>query len=209
MRSLVLLLLTACPVFAEGERAGAFDYYVMALSWSPNWCLREGDARGSAQCDHGSDLGWILHGLWPQNEIGWPSYCRTAERDPSRRQTAAMSDIMGTSGLAFHQWKKHGRCSGLSATAYFETSRRAYDRIDRPDVFRALDRDVRLPARVVEEAFLQDNPDIGADMITVTCKGDMIAEVRICLDTALRPRECGGDVIRDCSAERALFAPVR
>jgi ribonuclease T2 len=130
-----LLILCLClllapmprPAAAKGEIAGEFDYYVLALSWSPNWCALEGDTRDSAQCDARHDHGWIMHGLWPQLHRGFPSYCRTAERPPTRGMTAAMADIMGTPGLAWHQWKKHGSCTGLSATGYFDLSRQAYD----------------------------------------------------------------------------------
>ena len=209
MRWLIALCLLTAPVHADGERAGDFDYYVLALSWSPNWCEREGDARGAEQCDARHDYGWTLHGLWPQFETGWPSYCRTTARDPSRAMTRAMVDIMGSSGLAFHQWKKHGRCSGLDAADYFESSRRAFETVTRPDVFRNLPDTIRLPASVVEDAFLAENPDLTADGITVTCKDGMIAEARICLSKDLTLRPCGRDVVRDCSADRAVFHPVR
>ncbi|MEM9434293.1 MAG: ribonuclease T2 [Pseudomonadota bacterium] len=210
MRFLVLCLgMVASMAQAEGEPAGEFDYYVLALSWSPNWCALEGDARGADQCDSRHDYGWILHGLWPQFERGWPSYCRTNSRDPSRRQTRDMSDIMASAGLAWHQWKKHGRCSGLSSEAYFQLSRDAYGQIARPELFRKLDRQVILPASVVEEAFLQANPNLQADHVTVTCKSRHIQEVRICLSTALEPRRCGSDVLRDCDLDRAVFDPIR
>ena len=202
-------LLLASPAPAESERAGAFDYYVAALSWSPNWCLREGDARGSPQCEKGTGHGWILHGLWPQYHRGYPSFCKTAERPPSRRMTAEMADIMGTSGLAWHQWKKHGTCTGLSAPAYYALSREAYARITRPAIFRQLDRSVRLPAAVVEEAFLKANPEMEADGITITCRNDQIHEARICLSKRLDPVPCGRDVVRDCQMKKALFTPVR
>ncbi|MEL7275780.1 MAG: ribonuclease T, partial [Pseudomonadota bacterium] len=103
-RLLLLLLLAALP--ARSDSAGEFDYYVLALSWSPSWCAAEGDARGADQCDPRHDHGFILHGLWPQYESGYPEYCRSSLRDPSRRQTGAMEDIMGSGGLAWHQWKK-------------------------------------------------------------------------------------------------------
>ncbi len=209
MRILPLLALIAMPAFAEGESAGDFDYYVLALSWSPNWCEREGDARGSDQCDARHDHGWTLHGLWPQYENGWPSYCRTASRDPSRAEKREMADIMGSSGLAFHQWKKHGRCSGLGAAAYFELSRRAYESVARPGVFRGLDSVILLPATVVEEAFLEANPGLEADMITITCRSGMIAEARVCMSRDLTPRDCAADVVQDCRMDRALFFPVR
>lgn len=199
-------LALSTPAWAEGERAGDFDYYVLALSWSPTWCALEGEARDAPQCDR--DVGWVLHGLWPQYEDGWPSYCRTSARDPSRRQTAAMADIMGDGGAAWYQWKKHGRCSGLAADAYFDTARAAYESIIRPQVFRDLDRDVKLPASVVEEAFLRENAELKPDGLTVTCKSRRIQEVRICLTLGLTPRDCGADVARDCTLDDALFEAI-
>ncbi|WP_417606582.1 ribonuclease T2 family protein [Primorskyibacter flagellatus] len=210
MRLLVLLfLMSAGLARAEGEPSGKFDYYVLSLSWSPTWCALEGDARNSQQCDAGRDFGWVLHGLWPQYHRGWPSYCRTQERAPSRQQTAAMADIMGTSGLAWHQWKKHGTCSGLSAKAYFALSRKAYGSITRPAVFRKLDQPVKIPALVVEEAFLKANPTFAPDMVTITCQSARIQEVRICLSKDLEPVPCGSDVLRDCRMTDALLDPVR
>ncbi len=193
---------------AEGEAAGDFDYYVMALSWSPNWCATEGQGRDAAQCRPGSGAGFVLHGLWPQNETGYPSYCRTTERDPSRARSAAMVDIMGSDGAAWYQWKKHGRCSGLSAEAYYATARRAFASIAVPDTLKRLTKDVRLPASVVEDAFIEANPQLSRDEITVTCHGGRIDEVRICLNKDLTPRRCGADTIRDCSLQNALMDGV-
>ncbi len=209
MRWLFALLFCAGPALAEGEQAGAFDYYVLSLSWSPTWCALEGDARGSEQCDPARDLGWVLHGLWPQYEEGWPSFCRTTARDPSRGETAAMADIMGTSGLAWYQWKKHGRCSGLDAEEYFEAARKAYDLVNRPEILRRIDDPIRLPASVIEDAFLEANPDWHADMLTITCKSGRIQEARLCLTEDLEPRTCGADVVRDCRSDNALFDPIR
>lgn len=204
-----LFLLFAGALTAEAERPGEFNYYVMALSWSPNWCALEGDARRSPQCREDSGHGWTLHGLWPQYHRGWPSYCRTTEPQPTPAMTQAMSDIMGTSGLAWHQWRKHGVCSGLTARGYFDLSRKAYDSITRPIIFRRLDKPVRLPARLIEEAFLKDNPELEPAMFTVTCRDGRIQEARICLSKALDPVPCGRDVQRDCTLQDALFDPLR
>ncbi|NCO21615.1 MAG: ribonuclease T2 [Rhodobacterales bacterium] len=209
MRLLMLLLVLPSLLRAEGERAGNFEYYVMALSWSPNWCATQGVGRDSPQCATDAGFGWVLHGLWPQYDTGWPSYCHTPQRDPSRAQTSAMADIMGDAGAAWYQWKKHGRCAGLTAQDYFATARRAFDSITRPPVFQKLDRTVKLPAIVVEQAFLQDNPALTPDMITVTCAEGRIQEARICLSKSLAPRPCGRDVMRDCRMTDALLAPVR
>ncbi|MBO6603319.1 MAG: ribonuclease T2 [Roseicyclus sp.] len=209
IRMLLALVLMAGAVRADGEPAGAFDYYVLALSWTPSWCAIEGDARGSDQCDPGRGFGFTLHGLWPQFERGWPSYCPTTERMPSRAMTGDMSDIMGSSGLAWHQWRKHGVCSGLSARDYFALSREAYGRISRPALLRQLDREVRLPAAVIEEAFLEANPALEPDMLTVTCRDGRVQEVRICLTRELEPRRCGTDVMQDCRMRDAVFSPIR
>ena len=214
MRSLFLCLLLTCHALpqtatAADEIAGEFDYYVLALSWSPNWCALEGDARRSPQCDDAQDHGWIMHGLWPQFHRGYPSYCRTVEIPPSRGMTAAMADIMGTPGLAWHQWKKHGSCTGLSAQRYYATSRAAYETVVRPPVFRKVKTDIRLPASVVEDAFAKANPDMDRDGITVTCKSGFIQDVRICLSRDLVPVPCGRDVTKDCTMDNAVFTPIR
>jgi ribonuclease T2 len=210
MRKLVLaLIMLAGSLRADGEKAGEFDYYVLALSWTPTWCALEGDARGSEQCDATNDFGWTLHGLWPQFHQGWPSFCRTSERQPSRSMTNGMSDIMGTSGLAWHQWKKHGTCSGLSAQDYYALSREAYGKVNRPALFRKLKDPVKVPAKVIEEAFLKENPLLKANTLTITCKQGRIQEARICLSKDLDPVPCGRDTIKDCSMTNALFDPVR
>jgi ribonuclease T2 len=210
MRKLVLaLIMLAGSLRADGEKTGEFDYYVLALSWTPTWCALEGDARGSEQCDASKDFGWTLHGLWPQFHQGWPSFCRTSERQPSRSMTNGMSDIMGPSGLAWHQWKKPGTCSGLSAQDYYALSREAYGKVNRPALFRKLKDPVKVPAKVIEEAFLKENPLLKANTLTITCKQGRIQEARICLSKDLDPVPCGRDTIKDCSMTNALFDPVR
>ncbi len=209
MRWFLVWLFSAGIALSEGERAGDFDYYVLSLSWSPTWCALEGDRRGSPQCEETADFGWVLHGLWPQYEDGWPSYCRTPHRNPSRSETAAMADIMGSGGSAWHQWNKHGRCSGLSSEAYYALAREAYAQVMRPSILRRLEREVRLPAAVIEEAFLEENPKLNADGLTITCKASRIQEARICLDRDLNPRVCSGSVSRDCAMTDALFSPIR
>jgi len=211
IRALGVCLLTALPIqlSADGEKSGEFDYYVLALSWSPNWCATTGDARASEQCDAREDYGWILHGLWPQFHRGWPAYCRTAEAPPTRRMSREMADIQGNAGLAWHQWKKHGTCSGLSAQRYYDLARTAYDSVTRPAVFRKLDKPVKLPASLIEDAFLKANPTLSEDTLTVTCRDGYIEEVRICLSKDLDPVPCGRDTIQDCRLKNAIFDPIR
>lgn len=212
MRRILAVLAAFCwatSAQAEGERAGDFDYYVLSLSWSSAWCALEGDARNDPQCDRGRGLTFILHGLWPQYEEGWPSFCRTGERDPTRAETAAMAEVMGGAGQAFYQWKKHGRCSGLSARIYYDTARQAFDRVTVPAFLADVSRPLEVPASVIEDAFLESNPGLSRDQITITCKAGLIQEVRVCLKSDLSFRRCGPDVIRDCRLQDAVLQAVR
>jgi ribonuclease T2 len=212
MRLILGFLAAFClgtAAWADGEKAGDFDYYVMSLGWSSNWCALTGDARSDPQCNRGRGLTWTLHGLWPQYETGYPSNCRTNAADPSRSATAQMADIMGGAGLAFYEWKKHGRCSGLSAQDYYTASRKSYASVTIPPVFSKITKDLKVPASVIESAFLESNPQLSRDAITVTCSSGMIQEVRICLTKELTPRRCGDDTIRDCTLQDAELDAVR
>ena len=204
-----VLLLHAFSSPARADTAGEFDYYVMSLSWSANWCATTGDARRDPQCDPGRGLTFVLHGLWPQYEQGYPSNCFAQTPDPSREDTAKMADIMGGAGLAFYEWKKHGRCSGLTARDYYATVRRAYASITIPPVFARITKDITIAAPVIQDAFIDVNPALSPDQITVTCTRNLIQEVRICLTKDLTPRTCGPDVIRDCTLPRAELDAVR
>ncbi len=213
MRRLVLLLaiLTLAPPGAArtAGRAGEFDYYVLALSWNAAWCAARGDARAAAQCEPRHEIGFILHGLWPQYENGWPEYCETTQPDASRAETAAMADIMGSGGLARHQWNKHGRCSGLAPAAYFALARKAWEAISRPEMLRRIAEPLRLAPRAIEQAFIEANPGLTAGGVTVTCKDGRFREVRICLTNSLTPRPCTGETARDCTISDPLFQPMR
>lgn len=204
--ALILALLTACPAAAQ-DVAGRFDYYVLSLSWSPSWCAAEGE--GDGQCARGRRTGFVVHGLWPQYESGWPQDCATPARDPSRRETAAMADVMGSGGLAWYQWKKHGRCAGLSAADYFATLRAAAAQVRVPPAYARLPRDLSLPARAVEDAFMALNPGLTRNGITVTCDDGALQEVRVCLTRELRLRDCAPDSRRDCRAPRLTMPAVQ
>ena len=191
------------------DRAGVFDYYVLAMSWNAAWCEAEGDRRGAAQCEPQHEIGFSLHGLWPQYEYGWPEFCARTQSDPTRGETAAMVDLMHSPGLAWYQWKKHGRCSGLDPADYFALSRTAWESIRRPALLRQVEKPMRLAPNVIEQAFIEANPALRPDGVTVTCKDRMIREVRICLTRDLAPRPCGAKAARDCSISGALFVPMR
>ena len=211
MRAVMALILGlfACPAWADGEKAGDFDYYILSLSWSSSWCAETGDARDDPQCEAGRGISFVLHGLWPQyEEGGWPSYCRTDQADATRAETAAMVDLMQSPGLAWHEWKAHGRCSGLSARAYFAAARKAYQALTIPPVFGRVTKPLQVAPSVLEEAFYEANPALPEGSITLSCGDGRIEEVRLCLTRDLTPRPCGADVAA-CRMRTVTLPPLR
>jgi len=199
----------------ERDAPGMFDYYVLALSWSPTHCAETGDKRGDTQCDGRRPFAFVLHGLWPQYERGWPQDCKSGDRGWVPGQVAdRMLDIMPSKKLVFHQYRKHGTCSGLGVDAYFKLSRHLYDKIKVPTRFQHV-RDDRMTVSVSElvSEFQAANPGLKPDMLSVQCggAGHRLKEVRVCFSKTGDFRACGKneDQRRLCSADRMYVPPVR
>jgi ribonuclease T2 len=133
----VSVLLAAMPrALAEDARqneAGQFDFYVLSLSWSPSFCAaaaERGSARGpTLQCG-ARPYSFVVHGLWPQYEKGFPEHCQVPAPRLYRGIVSSMLDLMPAPHLIYNEWDKHGTCSGLAPRAYFDTVRKAPDGID-------------------------------------------------------------------------------
>jgi ribonuclease T2 len=203
--------LVAGPAQAQrGGAAGDFDFYVLALSWSSGFCAVEGDAKNREQCASGSGLGFTVHGLWPQNERGYPSDCGPAGRVPSRAAIDIALEAIPSEGLARHQWRKHGTCSGSSPTDYFRDTKTARDKITIPKEFDKPTRESRWTPIDIERAFIAANPGLRADMITVSCRRATLNEVRICLTRDLRGFRSCQEVDRGgCRTREIEVPPVR
>lgn len=212
LRALVLLglIMLAGPAVAQREGApGRFDYYVLSLSWSPSYCANAGERADPTQCRRGKPLGFIVHGLWPQYDKGWPEDCQhPAPRVPEATLTG-MLDLMPGRGLVLHEWRKHGTCSGLDPDAYFDAVRSAFGKVVVPGQFRALHRPMTTSAREVENAFRVANPGLAPDMIAVGCQRGRVSEVRICMDRSLGFTSCPAVDRRACRAGTIVMPPLR
>ena len=186
------------PVAAHAAARAAFDYWILALSWSPEYCASTEARPDSRQCRQAREF--IVHGLWPQYERGHPEFCDTRTRI-SEHSADRLGELVPDRGLVFHQWKKHGSCSGLAADDYFATLERAGRSIAVPRD--ALERAAARPMTriALERAFIDANPALSPAAITLHCRSGYLREVRVCLDHTLRPRACGADIDEACGRE--------
>jgi ribonuclease T2 len=175
---------------ADASHAGGFDFYVLSLSWSPSYCATAGERANKYQCGKRPAYGFIVHGLWPQYEHGYPKDCQSsAPRRVPRERLNALSDLMPGYGLVIHEWRTHGLCTGLSQDAYFAALRQAYRSVKIPSGFSRDDGD-RVKPSDVEAAFIAANPGMPADGVSVDCDHKYLREVRVCLTKDMRFRPC-------------------
>lgn len=202
------MLMTAAAAPAVADTPGDFDFYVLTLSWSPSWCEAEGDDRDSAQCDGRRPYAFVVHGLWPQYDRGWPEFCDVPER-PSRREIEGILDLVPDPGLVSHQWRKHGSCSGLDPAAYFDEIRAARAKVRIPPALERLDRWTMVDPDAVEKAFRLANPALEPTSIAVTCDDRRLREVRICLTPDLDFTACPEVDRLGCRRDQVVMPPVR
>ncbi|HET8940986.1 MAG TPA: ribonuclease T2 [Rudaea sp.] len=174
-----------------------FDYYLMSLSWSPSYCATH--PHDAIQCGH-PGFGFVLHGLWPENRNGsWPQHCDThaAPDETTIKRTLA---FMPSRRLIEHEWQTHGSCTGLDPSAYFAQADRAFASVRIPAVLHAPRKPPDLSANELIRAFLQTNPGLGKNMISVACRdGNELTEVRVCLNKdTLSPQACTGRIRNTC-----------
>ena len=185
--------------------AGQFDYYLLALSWSPTFCLTRPE---NAQCS-GKGYGFVLHGLWPQYaKGGWPQSC-DGQAKLSQAERARGMEVFVTPALLKHEWAKHGTCSGLDAMGYLAAADRALAAVKIPEPLQPLSKDVYYSAQDIAQMFRRSNPGIPGDGLAVICRGPELSEVRVCMGKDLSFQACGKGVKNQCRSGDIRVPPVR
>ena len=192
---------------------GQFDFYVLSLSWSPSFCdavtERSADsAKRQPECGDKS-YAFIVRGLWPQYEKGFPEYCQNPAPRLDRNVVSSMIDLMPSPRLIFREWDRHGVCSGLPARAYFETMRKARAMVKIPEDYLDLKQPRTVTPAEVEDAFIAANPGLGHDGIAIGCDAKRFNEVRICISKDLKFRDCAEVDQRACRRDQVLMPRVR
>lgn len=214
-----LLFVFAVVAFAQGagnerrpNEPGRFDFYVLALSWSPSYCAtsaERGPNRTPDQQCSGRPFAFVVHGLWPQYEQGFPSNCQVPAPRLYRGIVDANLDLMPSRRLIFHQWDKHGTCSGQSAAAYFDTVRKARMAVAIPPEYGDLDKPMLVSPADVGAAFIKANPGLSKTGMAVICNSQWLSEVRICLSKDLKFRDCPDVARRSCRRDGLRMPAVR
>ncbi len=187
------------------SRSGDFDFYVFSLSWSSGFCATGGADKGKAQCDPGAGLGFVVHGLWPQYERGFPSDCGGGPVSSVALESAR--GLFPDMGLARYEWRKHGTCSGKGPADYFADVRRARDMIVIPPQFDRARGDQSMSPQDILRAFGDSNSRLRPGMAAVGCRSGVLQEVRFCLSKDLRDFRPCPEVVRASCRSRNLDVP--
>ncbi|BAT59247.1 ribonuclease I [Variibacter gotjawalensis] len=209
---LVFLSLFIGSANAQQDRrqneAGKFNFYVLALSWSPSFCESRGERAPRQQCGS-RPYSFVVHGLWPQYERGYPEYCQVPAPRLQREIMTSMLDIMPAPGLIYREWDKHGTCAGTSARTYFENVRKARAIVKIPEQFLDPKEYQTVSPDEVEEAFVKANPGLTREAIAVDCDRRHLREVRVCMTKELGFRNCAEIDRRACRRDKLVMPPVR
>jgi ribonuclease T2 len=186
---------------------GDFDYYVLSLSWSPSFCETAHGAASEAQCGR-RPYSFVVHGLWPQFERGFPEACQVPAPRLDRRIVDGMLDLMPAPRLVFHEWDAHGTCSGLAARDYFDLIRKARAKLAIPPAFDNPQAPLTVSPQDVVASFVKANDGLKPEGITLDCDRTRLREVRICLTRDLSFRDCT-DRRNTCRSPSVVMPPAR
>jgi ribonuclease T2 len=207
---------------------GKFDFYVLALSWSPSFCEASQERAQKTAQESGQEAGqgiglarapdpqcggrpysFVVHGLWPQYEHGFPSFCQVPAPRIGRDIVGGMLDLMPSPRLIFHAWDRHGTCSGVSAHAFFETVRKARAVVKIPVDFLALDKPAVVTPDQVADAFVKVNAGLSRASMAIACDDKRLREVRVCLSKDFSFHDCPEVARRACKRDTIAMPAMR
>ncbi len=214
----MLMAVSACSPESQASEndngiaiGSGFDFYVLALSWSPGYCASEGSNADQTQCAARRPYQFIVHGLWPQFKRGYPADCASSYGDKVDNSViASIIDIMPSAGLIRHEWRKHGTCSGLSQEQYFGVVRTAYDHVKTPPSFIGLRETKTVSPQAVEKLFQAENSALTSGAIATTCSRNYLRDVRICMSKDLESFvNCPEVDANQCNSRAMAVAPIK
>jgi ribonuclease T2 len=189
---------------------GKFDFYVLALSWSPDYCAKKNDPQ---QCKQGKKLGFVLHGLWPQYQRGYPSNCSAEKLPPSVKQQ--FPNLFPSDKLYNHEWEKHGTCTGKTPLEYLALSKQYKESVAIPTAYNRPSQPFRTTIKDLKSAFVSTNRQFTDDGVAPSCSGSgrFLQEVLICYSKDGKPGPCSAEILKrsqkSCGQANFLVRNVR
>ena len=211
----ILLLAMAPTAWAKHHRrhhdddarsSGSFDYYLLALSWAPNYCAGHPNDH-SSECKIGGHTAFVLHGLWPQANSGAPPMSCSTASPVATATVDHMLNFMPSRGLIQHEWQEHGTCSGLSAQDYFAKAEQAFKSVRVPEQYPKLDHEQRFSVPELEKSFADAN-HAPAGAFRTSCHAGELVSLEVCVDKDLHYQSCTQSV-RECPANQVDMRPLR
>ncbi|MFB2768199.1 ribonuclease [Pelatocladus sp. BLCC-F211] len=184
----------------------------MTLSWSPDYCVTNGN-RDRQQCKSGKKLGFVLHGLWPQYQQGYPSNCSTQKLPPQLKRQ--FPGLFPSDKLYDHEWEKHGTCSGMTPAQYLTLSKQLKDSVVIPTAYNRPTKPFRTTIKDLKSAFVSANNQFNADGIAPYCSdsGRFLKEVFFCYSKDRKAGICSAEILRrsqkTCGQPNFLVRNVR
>lgn len=205
LAALFAIFALACALTAQ--RAAPFDYYVLALSWAPAFCAQPGEAaRNPRECAVGRNIGFIVHGLWPEAAQGrGPESCGTT-KPPPRNVVDFALPVMLSPGLIRHEWITHGTCTGLTPFDYFSSIFQLRGAVQIPVQITSIEAQITEGPRQIETQFAGANPSFPPGAFRTACTGRVFQEERICFDKSLKPRACTA-AVEECASPAIAIRP--
>ncbi len=186
-----------------------FAYYLLALSYAPDFCDEPTGVKDPRECGKGRHIGFVVHGLWPQGENGrGPEKCGSAS-PVSQSIIQQTLKYIPTESLIQHEWSTHGTCSNLSVADYFTAVRKARDSVSIPKDLDQPSQKLQLSPAEIEAKLAAANSRFPPGAFRTSCyKDGELQEARICFNKDLSPRPCTASA-GECTIKTVTLLPVR
>jgi len=194
------------PTVPSDATAGDFDYFLLTLSWTPEFCATEPRERPSAECAPSKHVGLLVRGFRPQYDDGkWPQDCGSTSPVPSAT-VKHMMPIMPGNELIQHEWATHGTCSRLSMQDYFGVIEKLYNALEVPEELKKPGNRSHPSPSVIEQKFALAN-NAPKRAFRISCPKNQFSAVEICLSKDMQYQACP-TTVKECSASRIRVRPL-
>jgi ribonuclease T2 len=199
-------LLLAVASLLAAQTGANFDYYLLSLSWAPEFCAQPGEAaKNPLECGQGK--GFVVHGLWPEvNQGKSPESCGAAKMVP-RSLVNDMLKYIPSASLIQHEWATHGTCSGLSQGDYFTKVMLARAAVQVPVQISSLGQTTTESPGEIEAQFAAANPSFPQGAVRTACQGGQLTELHVCFDKNLKALACTASAGECTSQTVTILSP--